>query len=87
MLAGGGGVVQAGEQAGAVGACPCQRLAVVIQVRDRGQPAGAAGGGAGPGLAGQAGLGEGGGVLVVVQQPVQRLLASSAGSAAAWSRA
>jgi hypothetical protein len=73
-LAGGCGVIEAGEQAGTVGARPRQRLAVIIQARSSAQPRRDGGRGTGPGLAGQACVGARGGVLVVVQQPLHRLL-------------
>ena len=79
-------MVEAGEQAGALGARPCQCLGGVLQVGVRagvlGRPARA-----GLGLAGEEGVGAGGGVLVVVQQPVQCLFPVCGWQVAAWSRA
>ena len=69
VLAGSGGVVQAGEQVGALGPDPGQGLLAVGQGGNRGRPGAGRRGGAGAGLAGQQGVGEGGGVLVVIQQP------------------
>jgi len=70
VLAGGGGVVQAGEQAGPLSAGPGQRLLTAGQRGNRGRDRALRGGRAGAGLAGD----EGGGVLVVIQQPGGRQL-------------
>ena len=88
VLAGPGGVVQAGKQAGPFGPGPGQRPGAVRQVRDRGGGGEAAGAGRVRDWRASAGLGEGGGVLVIVQQPCPGpASASAAGSAAARTRA
>ncbi len=73
MLPGAGGVVEAGEQAGAVGPSPRQCLLLVSQDGNRGRNRAAHGGRAGACLAGQVGVSAGGGVLVVIQQPGNRV--------------
>ena len=65
VLAGSGGMVQAGEQAGVLGPGSCQGLLTGGQGRDRGRHRAGRLGGGGTGLAG----GEGVGVLAVGQQP------------------
>ena len=80
VLAGAGGVVQAGEQAGPLGAGPGQRLLPVGQAGNRGRDRAVRGGRGGAGLAGDEGVGAGGGVLVVIQQPGGGLSRSRSGS-------
>ena len=80
MLAGPGGMVQAGEQVRAFGPGPRQRPGAVRQIRDRDRRRGERGRGRpGPGLAGQPGLGDGGGVLVIIQQVLQPLVSLGGG--------
>ena len=67
VLAGSGGLAQAGEQAGALGPDPGQGLLAVGQGGNRGLHR--AGRGRGAGLAGEKGVGEAGGVMVIIQQP------------------
>jgi hypothetical protein len=74
VLAIAGDMPQASEQAIAFGAHPGQRLPGVVQGRGRLQGAWYSGRRAGAGLTGQAFLGQGGSVLVIIQQPPQRLL-------------
>ena len=69
VLAGPGGVGQAGEQAGALGSGPPQRLLTVGQVGNRGRYRAVRQAGVQAGLAGDEGVGAGRGVLVVIQQP------------------
>src|ERR1700678_3725689 len=79
VLAGAGGVVQAGQQAGAFGAGQGQRVLAVGQGGNRGRDRAVRGGGAGAGLAGDEGVGAGGGLLVVIQQPGGGLVPVTAG--------
>jgi hypothetical protein len=67
VLAGSGGLAQAGEQAGALGPGPGQGLLAVGQGGNRGWYR--AGRGRGAGLAGEKGVGEAGGEMVIIQQP------------------
>ena len=69
VLAGGGGMVQASEQAGPLGPGPSQRLLPVGQVGRRGRYRAVRRAGSGAGLAGDEGVGASGSVLVVIQQP------------------
>ena len=69
VLAGSGGVVQAGQQAGAFGPGPGQRLLGAGQAGNRGRYRADHRGGGSAGLAGKEVVGEGRGVLVVIQQP------------------
>jgi hypothetical protein len=69
MLAGLCGVVQAGEQVGALGPGPGQRLLLAGQDGNRGRDRAVRRGGSGAGLAGDEEAGAGGGDLVVIQQP------------------
>ena len=65
VLAGSGGLAQAGEQAGALDPDPGQGLLAVGQGGNRGLHRA----GRGAGLAGEKGVGEAGGVMVIIQQP------------------
>jgi hypothetical protein len=69
VLAGSGGVVQAGQQVGALGPGPSQGVFTVGQSGHRSWPGADGQGWTGAGVTGDAGVGEGGCVLVVVQQP------------------
>jgi Homeodomain-like domain len=63
------GVVQAGEQAGALCPGPGQRLLPAGEGGNHGRDRAVRRAGSGAGLAGDQGVGAGGGVLVVIQQP------------------
>ena len=81
MLAGPGDVVQAGEQAGALGPPPAEALVPAAQGGNRGRYEAGRRGGAS--LAGQDGAGEGSGVLVVIEQPGSGLVPVTTGVHAA----
>ena len=67
VLAGPGGKVEAGDQAGALGPGPGQCLLTSGQAGNRGRPGAGRRRGGGAGLPGQQVFGEGGSVLVVIQ--------------------
>jgi hypothetical protein len=69
VLAGSGGVIQAGDQVGALGPGPGQGLLLAGQGGNRRRYRAGHRGGGSASLAGQECVGERGGVLVVVQQP------------------
>ena len=69
VLAGPDGVAEAGDQIGSFGPGPGQSPRAVRQAGNRGRYRADRGGRARPGLAGDEGVGAGGGVLVVIQQP------------------
>ena len=75
MLAKSGDMVKAGEQVGPFSPCPRQRLIGPARAGSAARRCSQGRGGASAGAVRQSGLSEGGGVLIVVQQPIECLLA------------